>query len=117
MINNHFTSLFTSGGRRELSQVLDCIHPSVLEEMNEILCESFTLTEIKEAVFQIGGFKAPGPYGFQGVFFQTFWDIIGEEVNGLVEDFSTGKEIPWKLNSTHIVLIPKVGNPSLVSQI
>ncbi|KAM0963186.1 hypothetical protein ACFX2A_022689 [Malus domestica] len=88
-------------------QVLDRIHPSVSEDMNEMMCESFTLTEIKEAVFRIGVFKALGPNGFQGVFFHTFWDIIGEEVNGLVDDFATRSEILRKLKSMHIVLIPK----------
>lgn len=37
-------------------------------------------------------------------------------MNGLLEDFATGREISGKLISTHIVLIPKVVNPSSVSQ-
>ncbi|KAM1419045.1 hypothetical protein ACFXTO_022622 [Malus domestica] len=84
--------------------------------MNEMMCESFTLTEIKEAVFRMGDFKALGPNGFQGVFFHTFWDIIGEEVNGLVDDFATRSEILQKLKSMQIVLIPKVVNLSSVNQ-
>lgn len=74
------------------------------------------MEEIEEAVFQIGGLKAPGPDGFQGVFYKFFWDIIAEDVNGLVMDFAEGKESPKKLNSAHIVLIPKVANPTSVGQ-
>lgn len=31
-----------------------------------------------------GGMKAPGPDGFQGVFYHSYWDIIVDDVNGLI---------------------------------
>ncbi|VVA38287.1 PREDICTED: reverse mRNAase, partial [Prunus dulcis] len=43
--------------------------------------------EVKEAVFQMGGMKAPGPNGFQGMFYQTYWDTILAEVHGTMKDF------------------------------
>ncbi|VVA37537.1 PREDICTED: reverse mRNAase, partial [Prunus dulcis] len=43
--------------------------------------------EVKEAVFQMGGMKAPGPNGFQGMFYQTYWDTILAEVQGTMKDF------------------------------
>ncbi|KAM1291979.1 hypothetical protein ACFX13_019337 [Malus domestica] len=64
----------------------------------------------------MGGLKAPGPDGFQGIFYHSFWDIIVAEVNGLVKDFMQGVGNTRSINSTHIVLIPKVPNPELVSQ-
>lgn len=35
--------------------------------------QPFRLEEIKEAVFNLGGDKAPGPDGFPMQFFKTFW--------------------------------------------
>ncbi|KAM0970543.1 hypothetical protein ACFX13_018854 [Malus domestica] len=82
--------------------------------MNASLSRLFSLEEIKDAVFNLRGLKALGPNGFQGVFFQSFWDIIVEEVNGLVSDFVNGKTSLKTINSTHIVLIPKIHNPKNV---
>ena len=31
-----------------------------------------------------GCLKAPGPHGFQSVFYHSFWDALVDEVNGLV---------------------------------
>lgn len=35
---------------------------------------------------------------------------------GLIQDFACGRVSPQNINSTHIVLIPKSANPSVVSQ-
>lgn len=50
------------------SEVRFWIHTSILEEMNAHLCRPITMLEIKEAVFQMGGLKAP--VGFRG--FSTY---------------------------------------------
>lgn len=116
VVQDHFTDLLTSGGRKEWGQVLDCIHPSISEETNSYPSRPITIQEIMEAAFQIGGLKAPGPDGFQGIFYQSFWNIISNDAHGLVEDFADGRMNPRKLNSTHIVLIPKSANLTLVGQ-
>lgn len=36
--------------------------------------------EIKDAMFDIGENKAPGPDGFTSVFFKKAWDTVGDEV-------------------------------------
>ncbi|KAM1984996.1 hypothetical protein ACFX16_013203 [Malus domestica] len=47
--------------------------------------------EIKDAARQLGGLKAPGPDGFSGVFYHSFWDKICTEVTELVRFFMTGE--------------------------
>ena len=37
---------------------------------------SFTLGELKKAVWDMGSDKAPGPYGFSFAFFKKYWEII-----------------------------------------
>lgn len=82
--------------------------------MNEFLILPILEEEIKFAAHQMGGLKSPGPDGFQGVFYHSFWDALVAEVNGLVWDIVNGVSSPQRLNSTHIVLIPKVKNPESV---
>ncbi|KAM2740124.1 hypothetical protein EV2_034162 [Malus domestica] len=83
--------------------------------MNEVLTRPLVNEEIKDAVFQMGRLKAPGPDGFQGVFFQSYWDIIEAEIKGLVAEFLNGGTSLKPLNSTNIVLIQKIPNPESVS--
>lgn len=84
--------------------------------MNTALIRPVSEDEITIAAFQMGGMKAPGPDGFQGLFYHTFWDSLVEEVNGIVQDFMQMVSSPQHLNSTHIVLVPKVKNPESVGQ-
>lgn len=60
--------------------------------------------------------KAPGLDGFQGIFYQSFLGSLEEKVLGLVEDLMIGIYSLHRINSTHVVLIPKVPNPECVSQ-
>ncbi|XP_070667346.1 uncharacterized protein [Malus domestica] len=116
LVEEHFKSLFTSVGCRDWGDILNCLEPLVSELMNNDLIKPVSEEEIKVAVHQMGGLKALGPDGFQGIFYHFFWDIIVAEVNGLVMDFMQGEGNTRSLNSTYIVLIPKVPHPESVSQ-
>jgi len=56
-------------------------------------------------------FKALGPDGYQALFFQKYWALVGESVCSLVLDVLKGARFPEGLNSTFLALIPKVDNP------
>jgi hypothetical protein len=57
-------------------------------------------------------FKAPGPDGFQGIFFKQYWHIVGDDVTHLISvAFETG-EFPQSLSETLVALIPKVDCPT-----
>lgn len=60
--------------------------------------------------------KAPGPDGYQALFFQKHWNLVADNVYQLVFDVPEGKGMPPHLNDTFLVLIPKVDNPELASQ-
>ncbi|CAN6566565.1 unnamed protein product [Malus baccata var. baccata] len=115
-VEDHFQRLFTSNGNRDLGDILYCLDPVVTNDMNETLCSPISNEEIKDVVFNMGGSKAPGPDGFQGLFFQSYWDIIATEVHGIVTDCLRGDGCPSVINSTNIALIPKVPNPEGVNQ-
>ena len=44
-------------------------------------------SEIKDALFQMDKFKAPGPDGFGAAFFQNHWQIVKDEVCTVVRSF------------------------------
>ncbi|KAI5334287.1 hypothetical protein L3X38_024420 [Prunus dulcis] len=112
----YFKELFTSSGSRDWNSILNCIEPVVTDDMNRDLTRPTTLEEIKDAAFQMGATKAPGPDGFHGTFYHKYWGIIHNDIQGFTADFFTGQAIPKPLNSTQIVLIPKIPNPEAVSQ-
>ena len=85
-------------------------------EMNLTLTCLISDSEIEDAVFEMGGLKAPGPEGFQGIFYHCYWDVISQEIKGIFNDFMDGEVSPKKLNSTQLVLIPKVSNPESIAQ-
>lgn len=72
------------------------------------------MEEIKLATFQMGPYKAPGPDGFSGVFFQSYWKTVGDSICNVVQEFLTEGTIHRV--KTDIVLIPKVPNPEDVGQ-
>lgn len=81
------------------------------------LVEPFSDEEIHATVVQMGNLKAPRLNGFQGIFYQSFWDTIKVEVQALMRCFETSEVNPSSLNATHIVLVPKVPNPESISPI
>ncbi|XP_026433405.1 uncharacterized protein LOC113330808 [Papaver somniferum] len=64
--------------------------------------------EIKQAVFDLGANSAPGPDGFSGCFYRHCWDIIQEDlIKAIIFCWDSGY-IPNGVNSSLIVLLPKV---------
>jgi hypothetical protein len=72
--------------------------------------------EIKSAVFSLNNDSAPGPDGFGACFFQTYWDIVKQDVINAVLQFFMSGWLPPNFNSNIIVLIPKVSNVNSLNQ-
>lgn len=72
--------------------------------------------EIKAAIFGMGPLKAPGINGIPAGFFQKPWAVISEGVIQFVMDVFQGKVNMAGINETLLVLIPKMENPSNLSQ-
>ena len=50
------------------------------------------------------------------LFYQHFWSLSGDCVTKVVLDYLNLSIIPPKFNETHIILIPKVKNPTKITQ-
>lgn len=86
--------------------------PIVDEEDRLWLCKNFDKNDVKEAMWQIGGDKAPGPDGYSSQFFKDTWDIVRDDICDAVLDFFNKGKMLKQLNTTTITLIPKVKNPT-----
>ncbi|CAN6687217.1 unnamed protein product [Malus baccata var. baccata] len=64
----------------------------------------------------MGRLKAPGPDDFQRIFYHSFWEDLKADVNSLIHTMLQDEVCPDTLNATHVVLIPMVPNPEMVSQ-
>ncbi|GKD75383.1 putative RNA-directed DNA polymerase, partial [Tanacetum coccineum] len=67
--------------------------------------------EVKAAVWDCAGTKAPGPDGFNFNFIKTFWDLIKIEFWNCIKHFEETGEIKKGCNPSFIVLIPKKADP------
>ena len=89
---------------------------SVFNEDNDQLLAPIQDFEIKEAVFQMDKYKAPGSDGFGAAFFQDYWHIIHKDVCQAIKTFFRDGKVLKQLNHTLITLIPKVETPSSPGQ-
>ena len=106
-----YTQLFTQQEVLDPGPILSCVPTKVTADMNDFLLRPFTTEEVQEALFMMGAKKAPGPDGLTAGFYQFHWETLGPSVAGAMLGFLNGGVMRESVNSTTIVLIPKVKNP------
>ncbi|XP_074299645.1 uncharacterized protein LOC141630789 [Silene latifolia] len=82
----------------------------------EWLTRPFNIAEIERVINNMGALKAPGPDGFQALFYRKNWETIADSLCEMVIKALEGKGMPVGLNDTHLVLIPKVPSPETIYQ-
>lgn len=116
IISEYFQDIFLSSSpsSSDFASVLSCVDPKVTANMNNQLLQPFTSEEIKMALVDMNPTKAPGPDGLPALFFQKFWDIVGEDITkAALHILNEGGDMgSW--NSTLIILIPKIQHPTTV---
>ena len=74
--------------------------------------------EIKEAVFSLPSVKAPGPDGFIGAFFKSYWGIIkADVVDAIMQLASLRGNCAGLNNSANIILLPKKANTAWITTV
>lgn len=88
-------------------------HQPTIDDLDKLsLTKPITKSEVFAALNTIKPYKAPGPDGFQCIFFKQYWHIVGDDIFRLVHSaFLTGHFDP-EISNTLIALIPKVDPPS-----
>jgi hypothetical protein len=91
------------------------LSPILTAEENSELCRIPSSKEVRRVIFDMQSLKAPGPDGLPPLFYKQYWHIVGHSVVSAIQNFFTGGKLLKDLNSTHIVLIPKIPNPTSVN--
>lgn len=113
---NYFKNLYTEDNEETNCEGPKNLFPQFQEYEWNKLTRTFTCSEIHDVVKCMGSLKAPGPDGFQALFYQKNWNLVASSVFKLVLDVLAGKGIPPSLNNTFIALIPKVNVPESPKQ-
>ncbi|GJV92737.1 hypothetical protein Tco_1540550, partial [Tanacetum coccineum] len=91
-------------------------HSQTLNSMDRDYLERLVTHEkIKEAVWDFGSSKAPGPDRFSFAFVKKYWDIIKKDLHDFINSFFASCDMPYGANSSFFTLIPKVNNPTLIT--
>lgn len=59
-----------------------------------------TKEEVKDALMDMAPLKAPGPGGLHAMFFQNSWNVVGDSIFKVINDFFTCGILPERLNMT-----------------
>uniref|UniRef100_A0A0A9AUN4 Uncharacterized protein n=1 Tax=Arundo donax TaxID=35708 RepID=A0A0A9AUN4_ARUDO len=110
MATDFYVNLFSAQGNTDPGLVTQFVPPKVTTAMNSMLCAPFTPEEIENALFMMGPNKSPGSDGFTVGFYQKHWDILKDDVCDAVLNFLNGGDMQTFVNSTVLVLIPKIKN-------
>ncbi|XP_027127794.2 uncharacterized protein [Coffea arabica] len=79
-LSEYFKDLFTSGGKDEMTEILEGIPHYITQEMNDKLTKEVMEEEIHDALFSMNPEKAPGQDGMTPLFFQKFWNTIKSDI-------------------------------------
>lgn len=113
---SYFQKIFSAARQGNYDKIMMGIECCISEKDNYRLKASCTKEEIREALSELGPTKAPGENGFPNLFYQKCWSIIGEDVSDYcLQRLDEGMEL-HSINKTNIVLIPKILNPSNITQ-
>lgn len=91
------------------------IHNRVSPIDYEHLNVEFTAIEVQEAIRNLKANSAPGPDGLTALFYQKYWNIIGEDLMDYILNILNNKGNMKTINHTFISLIPKSNSPSTPS--
>jgi len=109
---SYYEQLFTAQSYGNVEECIRFVDSRITDEMNNWLLHNFSEEEVHRALFQIHPLKSPGPDGYLAVFYQKNWSMVGNDVCKAVLYYLNHGQLDEGLNTTNIVLIPKVNSPS-----
>lgn len=93
-------------------KVTETIPTKITESQNANMLKSFTRVEVDGVIRSINPTKAPGSDGIEVVFYHKYWEFVGEDVSNFCLNILNNEAPMDMINKTHIVIIPKIKNPT-----
>lgn len=88
---NYYVKLFSEETNGQRGQTLESNFEKIPDELFEILNMEISNEEVKEALFSMSPFKAPGSDGFQPIFFQKEWETVSQDLISFVKKVYEGQ--------------------------
>lgn len=106
-----FQSLFSVESHNNVDHLSVPIVPQLNQHVVDALLAQVTLEEVHKAVCSMKSYKAPGPDGFQPIFFKHLWELVKTDLLILVQQAFERGYSETCLSKILIVLLPKVDQP------
>ena len=78
---------------------------------------TFSIEEVCAILRDLNGDKAPSPYGFTVMFWQSSWEMVKDDVMRMFNEFHASGKFVESLNIAFLVMIPKKGGQRTTSRI
>jgi hypothetical protein len=103
----------TTGIINEDQTSLASLYPNMVSEEDARLLEKpCSLEDLLNILKDFSKDKSPGPDGWTVEFFLHYFELVGEDLLGMVDESRRKGEVIKALNTTFIVLIPKANKPT-----
>ncbi|GJW75401.1 RNA-directed DNA polymerase, eukaryota [Tanacetum coccineum] len=109
----HFKQRFEQPNHQDIRLEMDFVNRLSLDQKDALESE-VSDDEVRNAVWDCGVDKTPGPDGFTFGFYRRYWKLIERDVIKAVKWFFLHGSIPNGGNASFITLIPKIPNASMV---
>ena len=113
---SYFEKLYTTSYPSHILEITDTIPTKVSSEMNQSLIKDFTKEEVLAALKQMHPTKAPSPDDMSAIFFQKYWDVVGNDVTSMVLNVLNCNKSIVEINKTYITLVPKTKSPTKMTE-
>lgn len=80
MLQDYYSFIFKPDSSWEVDMKESGSFPMLFEEIFSSLNAPYSETEIKQALFDMAPFKAPGPDGLPAGFFRKTWKMMGKSI-------------------------------------
>ncbi|MBA0678190.1 hypothetical protein Goari_019550, partial [Gossypium aridum] len=109
---NFFHHLFTLGGVGDLTHLLSGIVVTISPDDNHFILSRHLEEEVYVALKEMRPIKTSGFDGFSTLFFQQYWNIVGNDILAYCLGILNEGKVPILANATDSLLIPKVLKPT-----
>ncbi|WCJ36333.1 Polynucleotidyl transferase ribonuclease H-like superfamily protein [Euphorbia peplus] len=116
MVFDFFKNLYTEEDTNRGELFTLTTFPTLSISAVDAIERDFDTTDVHRSLFSMAPFKAPGPDGFQALFFQRLWSKLGSQLSASVLHMLRTSSFAPGVNDTLITVIPKVPNPELITQ-
>lgn len=108
LLIKNFQELFSSENHDVCVDLGELVTRCISQKENSELIRIPSTEEVKQSIWDLHPLKSPGPYGFLGIFYRTYWSIVRSQTIEFVQECFCQQQMPKTLNTTFLVLIPKV---------